>query len=87
MLACLRALGIAREGAVVNLDGFCAASPQPRIRARGTRLCDFKKDSDTTSTAAAPSERGDALGAVTVPDPSVIKAGLIDCSFSTFSGV
>ena len=86
MLACLSAFGIASAGAVVNLDGFCAASPQPRMRAMGVRECDFKKVSDTSSTAEAPSESGDALGAVTVPEPLVIKAGFIDWSFSIFRG-
>lgn len=65
--ACLRALGIARAGAVVNLDGFCAASPQPRILPMGLRLCCLRAASETRTRAAAPSERGDAFAAVTVP--------------------
>lgn len=67
MPACLRALGIASAGAVVNLEGFCSASPQPRILAMGVRLCFLRAASDTRTRAAAPSERGEALAAVTVP--------------------
>lgn len=67
MPACLRALGTARAGAVVNFEGFCAASPQPRILAMGVRLCAFRAASETSTRAAAPSDRGEALAAVTVP--------------------
>ena len=87
ILACESALGMASEGAVVNFDGAWAASPQPRIRAKGVREWDSKNASDTMRRAEAPSERGDALGAVTVPVPSVMNAGLIDLSFSTLRGV
>ena len=78
---------MASAGAVVNFEGACAASPQPRMRPRGVREWDFRKDSETMRTAAAPSERGEAFGAVTVPVPSVMNAGLMDWSFSTLSGV
>lgn len=67
MPACLRALGMARAGAVVNLEGFCAASPQPRILAMGFRLCSLRAASETRTRAAAPSDSGEALAAVTVP--------------------
>ena len=66
-LAWSSALGMAREGEVVNFDGCCAASPQPRSLARGVRLCCFSADSETKTSAAAPSESGDAFAAVTVP--------------------
>ena len=85
--ACWSAFGTARLGAVVNLLGFCSASPQPRILARGVKLCDFMKSSDTRTTAEAPSERGEALGAVTVPEPSNLKAGFMPLSFSTLRGI
>src|SRR4051794_29606069 len=65
--ACLSAFGIARAGAVVNLDGFWAASPQPRILAMGFKLCFFTASSDARTRAAAPSERGEAFAGVTVP--------------------
>lgn len=81
MPACLRALGIAREGAVVNLLGALAASPQPRIWAMGLMFSSFSFASETRTTAAAPSLRGDELGAVTVPVPGM-KAGLMALSFS-----
>ena len=76
---------MASAGAVVNLDGALAASPQPRILAIGLRLYFFRADSETSRTAEAPSERGEALGAVTVPVLSLIKAGPIDLSFSWLS--
>ena len=38
-------------------------------------------------TADAPSDKGEALGAVTVPEPSVLKAGFMDFSFSVLSGI
>ena len=78
---------MASAGAVVNFEGCCAASPQPRIFAKGFRLLDFRKGSETRTRAAAPSERGDALGAVTVPEPSVIKAGRIPLNFSSLRGM
>lgn len=81
MPACFRALGIAREGEVVNLFGAWSASPQPRIFARGLILSSLSFASETRTSAAAPSLRGEALGAVTVPVPG-IKAGLMERSFS-----
>jgi hypothetical protein len=71
-LACFRALGIARAGAVVNLEGFCSASPHPRILPMGLRLCSLTAASDARTRAAAPSESGEALAGVTVP--SFLKA-------------
>lgn len=84
MPACFRALGMAREGAVVNLLGAFAASPQPRILAMGLRLRDLSLASETRTRAEAPSLRGEALGAVTVPVPGM-KAGLIERSLSVLS--
>jgi hypothetical protein len=52
---------------VVNLEGFCAASPQPRILPMGVRLYFLRAASETRTRAEAPSERGEALAAVTVP--------------------
>src|ERR1700761_5284322 len=72
--ACFNAFGIARDGAVVNFDGCFSASPHPRIFAIGFRLCDFRTDSETRTSAAAPSESGEALAAVTVP-PCGLNAG------------
>ena len=43
--------------------------------------------SETRTTAAAPSERGEAFGAVTVPVPSDLKAGFIAFNFSVFKGI
>ncbi len=78
---------MARDGAVVNFEGACAASPQPRILAKGVMLWAFMKSSETRRTAEAPSERGEALGAVTVPEPSWIITGFIDFSLSAFRGI
>jgi hypothetical protein len=58
---------MARAGAVVNLEGFCSASPQPRILPMGFRPYFLTAASDARTSAAAPSERGEALAAVTVP--------------------
>jgi len=58
---------MARAGAVVNLEGFFSASPQPRIFAMGFRLWALSADSETRTRAAAPSDRGEAFAAVTVP--------------------
>jgi hypothetical protein len=51
----------------VNLEGFCSASPQPRILPMGLRPCFLTASSEARTRAAAPSERGEALAAVTVP--------------------
>lgn len=82
--ACFNAFGIARAGAVVNFDGAFAASPHPKILAIGFRFSSFSFASETRTTAEAPSERGEALGAVMVP-PLGTKAGFMDFSFSGFS--
>lgn len=82
--AFLSALGIAREGEVVNLLGSWAASAQLRILAIGFRLSSFSFASETRTTAAAPSFSGDEFGAVTVPVPGM-KAGLTVRSFSGLS--
>lgn len=75
---------MARAGDVVNLLGCWAASAKPRILAMGLRLSSFNLASETRTTAAAPSLRGEELGAVTVPDPGM-KAGLIARSLSGLS--
>jgi len=75
---------MASDGAVVNLLGAWAASAQPRILAIGLMLSSFSLASETRTTAAAPSFKGDELGAVTVPE-SGRKAGLMARSFSGFS--
>lgn len=75
---------MARAGAVVNLFGALAASPQPSILASGLMLSSLSLDSETRMTAAAPSFRGEELGAVTVP-PLGIKAGLMARSLSGWS--
>jgi hypothetical protein len=77
---------MARAGAVVNLEGDFAASPQPRILARGLRERDFNLSSETRTSAAAPSLSGEALGAVTVPVPGM-KAGLMARSLSVLSWI
>ena len=71
---------------MVNLDGCLAASPQPRIFARGFKPKDLSLASETRTTAAAPSLSGDALGAVTVPSPG-LNAGLIERSLSALSWI
>lgn len=82
--ACLRALGMASAGAVVNLLGALAASPQPRILAMGLMFSSLSLDSETRTTAAEPSLRGEELGAVTVPVPGM-KAGFMALSLSGLS--
>lgn len=59
----------------MNLDGFCAASPQPRILAIGLRLCFLTAASEARTRAAAPSDSGEAFAGVTVPFPG-LKTGL-----------
>ena len=81
--ACFNAMGMASEGEVVNLIGFWAASPQPRILAKGVRLYFSMAVVETRTTAAAPSESGEALGAVIVP--VWVNAGRTVLNFSTLS--
>ena len=71
---------------MVNLLGAFAASPHPRILAMGLSFSSVSFASETRTTAAAPSFKGEALGAVTVPVPG-IKAGLIDRSLSVLSWI
>lgn len=72
---------MASDGAVVNLLVALAASPQPRILARGLMSSSFNLASETRTTAAAPSFSGEELGAVTVPVLGM-KAGFMARSFS-----
>ena len=76
---------MAIAGEVVNLLGCWAASAQPLITAMGFRWYFLTASSEARITAAAPSESGDALGAVTVPVLGM-NAGLMLFSFSMFSG-
>ena len=58
---------MAKAGDVVNFAGACAASDQPHIFAIGLRFRFLTADSDARTTAAAPSDMGDAFAAVIVP--------------------
>ncbi len=58
---------MALEGAVVKRSGSCAASPHPTTLAMGVNPYCFSAASETRTSAAAPSERGEEFGAVTVP--------------------
>src|SRR3954463_13030210 len=84
MPACLMALGMASEGAVVKRAGACAASAQPMIFAIGGMLYLSRAARETRRRAAAPSDIGDELGAVTVPLASA-KAGLTARSLVSLS--
>ena len=66
-LAFFRAIGIARDGAIVNFFGSVAASPIERILARGFRLLDSTKPLVASTNAEAPSFNVDEFAAVTVP--------------------
>lgn len=64
-------------------DGSIPAWAQDTIRAKGVEQSRVDRaDLATRTTAAAPSLRPDALPAVTVPVPSLIKAGLSLASVS-----
>ena len=51
----------------------------------GVSLSSWSLEAETKTTAAAPSDSVEEFGAVTVPVPSVINAGLTARSFSMFS--
>jgi hypothetical protein len=71
----------AQIGATPMYSGSFAAVAEVMIRARGSTPSSAAFESDITSTAAAPSFRGQELPAVTLP--SSLKAGSSSASFSS----
>mmetsp|Transcript_15030 Transcript_15030/g.28600 ORF Transcript_15030/g.28600 Transcript_15030/m.28600 type:complete len:223 (+) Transcript_15030:372-1040(+) len=78
-----RAIGMALEGAVVNLRGSCAASAKPLMVASGVNPFFSANAREATISAAAPSFKEDALAAVTVP--SFLNAGRREGTLSALS--
>lgn len=74
----LRAIGIARLGAIVKSMGFVAASPQDSILAIGFTDDDCDRSRVVRTSAEAPSLIAEAFAAVTVPSLLSIRYTEID---------
>lgn len=65
--AFFRAIGIAKDGAIVNFFGSVAASPIETILASGFKFFDLTKRLEARTKAEAPSFNVEEFAAVTVP--------------------